>query len=79
MKIDKDIPMPDPRGRPAKYDFAKMQIGDSFEVSDKDYVRIRGATQHYARRHPEFRFTIRKYNGAYRCWRIPTPENGSEL
>lgn len=76
------IPMPDAmgRGQRAKYPFADMQVGESFEFTgDKQLQNIRNAMGKYQSSHPEFRFATRtvgekEENGqkvkVYRCWRI---------
>lgn len=42
MKIEKGIPIPCKTGRPVKYDFSQMVIGDSFAVpfKDKKFVAV---------------------------------------
>lgn len=76
------IPLPDAmgRGQRAKYPFAEMAIGESFEFSgDKMLNNIRNAMSKYQSTHPEYRFATRtvgekEENGqkvkVFRCWRI---------
>lgn len=56
------IPLPDAmgRGQRAKYPFAEMQIGESFEfVGDKLLANIRNAMGKYQTNHPDYRFATR--------------------
>ena len=71
MKIDAGIPMlkEESRGRPNKYPFGKMRIGDSFMVSEGDENLVRCSANGYGNRH-SMKFSVRKYEGGYRCWRV---------
>ena len=81
IKIDKDVPPPIPsNGRPFKYPFLRMEVGDSFAVplmgemrKDEDLAacRLRAA----ASRHRQVyggKFSIRtdRKKGEARCWRV---------
>lgn len=75
ISIDKGIPVPkNNRGRPAKYPFASMDIGDSF-VSDGDGSNTSGckaynAARQYGRAHG-MKFSGRKEGeGKVRIWRV---------
>lgn len=71
MKIDKDIPMPTRRqgmGRPAKYPFAEMEVGDSF-FSTETRNRLAAASSHAGSRH-EMKFAILSVDGGFRVWRV---------
>lgn len=70
MQIDKDIPMPPPRGRHTKYPFRDMEVGDSIAVAAEERDRIVSAASYFGKRNAAFRFTVRRHNGAYRLWRI---------
>lgn len=69
-KIDRNIPIPaEARGRPNRYPFNQMNVGDSFAFP----ADIKTATAHAAARHHSragMRFIARKQpGGGYRCWR----------
>jgi hypothetical protein len=81
IKIDKDIPTPRPaEGRPRKYPFPDMVVGDSFAVplagkdtlksEDLAAVRLRASAIRYTRVHGG-KFTVRtdREAGVARCWR----------
>lgn len=74
IKIERNIPIPTKRlyrrgaGRPAKYPFARMKIGDSFAVYKAQAVRA--AAQKFQRKNKVHKFVIRRYEEAYRCWRV---------
>jgi len=74
MKIEKNIPMERDQaggaGRPPKYPFANMEIGDSIFVEGakipcKEYI----AAQQFASRHG-WKFSGRRIDGGVRIWRI---------
>jgi hypothetical protein len=73
MKIEKGIPVPKKlRGRRFKYDFAAMEIGDSFFVKGDSSTQVSILT--CAKRHdPKKTFVTKKVNengtDGYRCWR----------
>lgn len=79
--IETDLPPPIPsNGRPFKYPFPIMNVGDSFAVpltgvirksEDVATDRLRCAAMSYARKHG-CKFTVRldRENGVARCWRI---------
>lgn len=78
MKIEKGVPVPvffHTNGRPAKYNFEDMEIGDS--VFDEGAVnagkssggsRLYMAAWMYGRRHGK-KFVGRKVDGGVRIWR----------
>lgn len=81
-KIDKNISPPEPTiGRPPKYPFKDMKVGDSIAVplsgdvmlsgEDRATDRLRCACIAYSRRHGG-KFTVRidRENNLARCWRI---------
>ena len=81
IEIDKSTPMPFMAvGRPRKYPFAKLQVGDSFAVplvgvmlrnGDTAVVRLSAAAFAYSRRYGG-KFTVRtdRENNVARCWRV---------
>jgi hypothetical protein len=83
IAIDKNIPAPaGTRGRPARYPFADMEVGDSFAVplagetwgkgtSDKAVSRLSNASNSFGKRNNwKFVTRSRKAEGVVRCWRI---------
>lgn len=71
MLIDSNIPVPKkgPYGAMLRYPFPNMSIGDSFRVENSQELSCRTAGCAYGKRH-NMKFTVRKYEDAYRCWRI---------
>ena len=82
IEIDKHLPPPPPTtGRPFKYPFPKMAVGDSFAVplegvnntkgEDMAAVRLRSNAIRYARARGG-KFTVRtdREAGEARCWRV---------
>jgi len=77
--VEKDVPMLNvPRGgRPCKYPFNEMNIGDSFLVPFSDLeglpkprVKIWSAASYYGSRH-SVKFSVHKINEeGYRVWRV---------
>lgn len=73
IMVDKNIPMPQSRGRGAKqtYPWTQMQVGDSFFTSSVTGSKF---STYAASKLTGFRFTTRKTfeNGVkgFRCWRI---------
>jgi hypothetical protein len=79
--IDKDVPPPIPsNGRPFKYPFPIMEVGDSFAIpltgsmrksEDCATARLRSAAIRHARTHGG-RFSIRtnREAGEARCWKV---------
>lgn len=76
FKIESGIPLPDQwgRGRPCKYPFPDMEVGDSFfcEWSHSKTVQfnVYTAAQEYARRHRPMKFSGRIVEGGIRIWRV---------
>lgn len=76
MNIEKDIPIPvKVRGRKPKYDFAAMEIGDSFFVVGNSSIQVSILTC-AKRLHPKKFITQKATQGegqrivkGYRCWR----------
>lgn len=82
IKIDKDLTPPEPvTGRPRKYPFPEMAIGDSFAIplsgnntakgEDHAASKLRSSAILYARKKGG-KFTVRtdRKAGKARCWRI---------
>lgn len=71
MIIEKNVPLSDTlnKGRKATYPFGKMEVGDSFRVPEEKSVTVRNSSFVYGSRNGK-KFTVRKHEDAYRCWRI---------
>ena len=70
FKIEKNIAIPDFKTQ-KKYPFDKMSVGDSFAIEgtrECDAARVRSPAIVYGRTCDK-KFTIRKYENGYRCWR----------
>ena len=62
-EIEKDIEvMPK-----SKYPLASMEVGDSFECTKKDRLRVAAAVINYTKKHGG-KFTVRV--DTVRCWRV---------
>lgn len=77
MEIIRNKPIPGPvragGGRPVKYPFATMEVGDCFRVGSfrSEAERVRGAMKsHVKNRSGAAEFTVRKDGDSYFCWRI---------
>lgn len=73
MKIDKGVSVPpgiySGRGRPEKYPFSDMEIGDSlFEEIYLEYRKIRTAATKHGIKYGK-KFVGRAVDGGYRIWR----------
>lgn len=71
MKIEKNIPIPETKlGRPRKYDFDKMEVGDSV-VMDVTYQAAHATAARAMARNKGWKFTIKfdKKTGKSRVWR----------
>lgn len=81
MEIEKGIPLPEPyKGRPVKYPFRDMEVGDSFSIPltgtmtgtgvDIATKRLRQAAANHARRvGGKFHVRTVREEGVARCWR----------
>lgn len=71
-KIEKNIEIPrrcaNSKGRPFKYPFNEMEVGDSF-LTGEPRSRISGAIGGYRKRHG-CKFAARTVEGGVRVWRI---------
>lgn len=72
-EIAKNIPFPGKPtrgGRPAKYPWREMAVGDSFAVHIHNLSNVRICAKGYGERHDkEFIVAQVPETGAYRCWR----------
>ena len=77
-QIVKNKPLPSARGggREVKYPFAKMKVGDAFEVSDvpanqKTRSSVSASARHYVKHHnPKAAFSTRLTDGSLWVWRV---------
>lgn len=69
IKIDKNVPYTTASKGAPKYPFGEMDIGDSFFVDVAVKSNTVTAACQYGLRNGK-KFSIRKHDGAYRCWRI---------
>lgn len=77
--IEKNVPIPSgagKRGRAPIYPFRQMEVGDSFfvesEVDSKVQSTLTNAAFSISKSDASFRFSVRRVDGGYRVWRIPT-------
>jgi len=71
FKIEKNVPLSAKKqSKQAKYQFAKMQVGDSFVVPAEEYTSLANAMQHWQRKHKGQLFKMRTIDHKVRCWRI---------
>jgi len=71
IKVQKNIPIPNTKGRKMKYPFPDMNIGDSFEVDGVKKNTVLGAATSWAKRNKKkWEFTIRFVNNKTRIWRV---------
>ena len=75
-EIEKNVPIPKPQvvGRPSKYPFEKMDVGDSFFVENQKHESVYklSVTISQATRRSRLkgkRFTVRQLDGGVRVWR----------
>ncbi|HDR9153808.1 DUF7303 family protein [Burkholderia vietnamiensis] len=71
--IEKGLPIPAPtRGRPQRYPFSKLEIGDSFFVEGDPSARLKELSNcaNYHRRFHGGNFVVRAVDGGVRVWRI---------
>ena len=53
----------------SKYPFAKMNVGDSFQIPKKNIAVTARQWKKAAGKH-DWRFVVRQFEGSYRIWRI---------
>lgn len=69
IKIDKKVPLPQPRSSSKRYPLADMKVGDSFWVPAEEVNSARSAaSQHGARNNKKF--TTRAEDDGLRVWRV---------
>ena len=71
-KTERGIPVPDNvghRGRPSKYPWYKMGVGDSILFSPEGGMKARRAAQKYGERNGGKIFASRMTDGGIRVWR----------
>jgi hypothetical protein len=57
-----------------RYPWTSLAVGEAFFV-EGDYDRghaMSNAAHAFAKKHPEYKFAVRKVSGGYRCTRVPT-------
>lgn len=70
IKIDKNVAVPAVRLKCTDWPFNEMEVGDSFQIPDGiDRYRLTYAASQNGKRTGK-KFSVRKYNGTIRCWRI---------
>jgi len=70
MIIEKGIPIPKiKRGRPPKYPFAEMEVGDSFFVHKDDVKNVRNCAARFEKINGSY-FVIASYKDSHMCWRV---------
>jgi hypothetical protein len=74
FQIDKDIPVPltaigGGQGRPPKYPFEKLSVGESFLAHNETMKRVSNSASMYGRTHG-IKFACRTVEGGVRVWRV---------
>lgn len=70
MKTTRKLPVPiRKRGRKAKYPFATMKPGESFQIPGGDEHRVRSAASYHTKTYGRI-YTVQEANGSYHCWRL---------
>ena len=75
IKVENNVPIPQPNTKQSKYPWNKMEVGDCFIVkgkySHKKQVNIASTANGWAKRNnPNAKFTVRKDEKGIRIWRI---------
>ena len=64
-----ELPKISRHGRPSKYPFSEMQVGQSFVVNEESLSGVRASASNYGKK-TSSKFAVRKCaDGLYRCWR----------
>ena len=67
------MPPPSKKGRPTKYPFRQMKVGDSFFVPDENGKKMRdvvgASTANWGKAHGA-KFSCRSVDGGTRVWRV---------
>lgn len=71
IEIEKGLPIgkPVPGGRPPKYPFASLEVGDSFGIDEKDVRSARFSSSRYASLLSREFLVGKDDNGNWRAWR----------
>ncbi len=71
FKIEKGVPLSSNTVGDPKYPFRDMDVGDSFSIEGGGVAAnlVRAASANETRKSGK-RFSTRKFEGGYRCWRI---------
>lgn len=75
IHIEKNVPIPEPLpgrgGRPPKYPFREMEVGDSFFFAGtpKTAKRLYVSASKFGKRNNR-RYAVRSVEGGYRVWRV---------
>lgn len=72
IKIEKNVPIPKPNGsgRPAKYPWKSMEVGDSFFVNGGTKTTTLSNSAAYQRALTGRKFAVRTEGEGVRVWRI---------
>jgi len=73
FRIEKDVPLPGRKvghGRPQKYPFDAMEVGDSFFIPGAKISLLGGPISRAVKRNPGTKWAGRKVNGGVRVWRV---------
>lgn len=77
MQFESDVPIPpnagQRTGRPNRYAFPEMRVGDSFIVPAVDGGSLRSAASQHKDRHPDWNYATRLEGDVVRLWRIAVP------
>ena len=69
-EIERNIPIPEPRGSKAKYPFREMEVGDSiFIIAPVSYSEVYSAVLQ-ASKTSGYKFVMRAVDGGRRVWRV---------
>lgn len=69
--VERGIPLPKRTGgRPQKYPWNEMQVGDSFFVPDGK-IKMLSAATNFRTQISGHRYTLRSVEGGVRVWRVP--------
>lgn len=77
-QVQKGIALPGQYRKREVYPFAKMHVGDSFELLENnrmELARVRSSSCYYGIRHAPAKFSVRIADPSanpktYRCWRV---------
>jgi len=71
VSIRKGVPLPEPRkrGKPARWPFGVMDVGDSFAFPAADVKSVRAALRRHCKVHGGS-YAVRQCAAGYGCWRV---------